>query len=81
MTIFLRLTWHVWGTDPGPHPPAKVPPSKSVTPPSPKLFYPPPPSPQTFYSPLPLEMAASAFFTQGYFQKAHVHISEAIIID
>ena len=33
------------------------------------------------YSLLQLEMAASAFFTQGYFQQAHVHISEAIITD
>ena len=39
------------------------------------------PSPQFFYSPLGLEMAASAFFTHGYFQQAHVHISEAIITD
>ena len=39
-------------------------------------------SPQTFYSsPLWLEMATSAFFTHGYFQQAHIHISEAIITD
>ena len=31
--------------------------------------------------PLLLEMAASAFFTHGYFQQARVHISEAIITD
>ena len=42
-----------------------------------KIFNPPPPSPQTFYSPLWLEMTASAFFTHGYFQHTHVHISEA----
>ena len=39
------------------------------------------PSPQTFHSPLRLEMAASAFFTHGYFQQAHIHISETIITD
>ena len=47
-----------------------------------KLFTPPPPySHQTFYYPLQLEMTASAFFTHGYFQQAHVHISEAITTD
>ena len=41
-----------------------------------------PPSPQTFTPlPLQLEMAASAFFRHGYFQQAHVHISETIITD
>ena len=60
-------------------PPAKVTPPKSVTPPALKFFI--PPSSQTFYSPLRLEMAASAFFTHGYFQQVHVHISEAIITD
>ena len=64
-----------WSTDPPPLPPAKVPPS-------PKIVYPPPPySHQTFYYPLQLEMTASAFFTHGYFQQAHVHISEAITTD
>ena len=63
-------------------PPSKSnpPPPKSV-PPSPKIFYPHLPSPQTFYSPLRLEMEASTFLTHGYFQEAHVHISEAIITD
>ena len=46
-----------------------------------KLFTPPPYSHQTFYYPLQLEMTASAFFTHGYFQQAHVHISEAITTD
>ena len=57
-------------------------------PPSPKIIYPPrpppppPPGPQTFYSPpLRQEMAASAFFTHGYFQQAHVHIFKGIITD
>ena len=46
------------------------------------LFTPaPPPSPQPFYFPLRLEIDASAFLTHGYFQEAHVHISEAIITD
>ena len=31
--------------------------------------------------PLRLKMVASAFFRHGYFQQAHVHISEAIITD
>ena len=58
-------------------------------PPPPENWYPPlqvlkyfnpNPSSQTFYSPLlRLEMAASAFFTHGYFLQAHVHISKAII--
>ena len=59
-----------------------TPPSKSNPHPN---RYPPvspsPPSPQTFYSPLRLEIDASAFLTHGYFQEAHVHISEAIITD
>ena len=42
---------------------------------------PPPPSPQPFYFPLRLEIDASAFLTHGYFQEAHVHISEAIMTD
>ena len=33
------------------------------------------------FTPLRQEMAASAFFTHGYFQEAHVHISEAITTD
>ena len=47
----------------------------------------PPPVPNFFNSspvlklPLRLEMAASAFFTHGYFQQAHVDISQAIITD
>ena len=36
---------------------------------------------QKYPPPNRLEMAASAFFTYGYFQQAHVHISEAIITD
>ena len=41
-----------------------------------------PPSPK-FLPPLPLwlEMAASAFFTHGYLQQAHVHMLETIITD
>ena len=58
-----------------------TPPPKISNPPRPKIFYPPPPSPQIFNSTLLLEMAASVFFTHGYFQQARVHISEAIIID
>ena len=49
-------------------------------PPCPKIFYPPPVL-KMFLTPLQLEMVASAFFTHGYFQQAHVHISEAIITD
>ena len=64
-----------------PHPSSKITLPQIGNPPSPKIFYPPPPSPQTFYSSLQLEMAASSFFTHGYFQQAHVHISEAIIAD
>ena len=60
-------------------PPSKSNPLQIDNPPVLKLFN--PPSPQTFYSPLRLEMAASAFFTHGYFQQAHVYISEAIITD
>ena len=64
----------------------KCKPPKSVSPyPVLKVFNPPPvlklftfllPPP-----PLQQEMAASAFFTLGFFQKAHVHISEAITTD
>ena len=50
-------------------------------PPSPKIFQPLPPFFKIFSTPLPREMAASAIFTHGYFQQAHVHISEAIITD
>ena len=49
--------------------------------PSSKSNLPPPPSPQPFYFPLRLEIDASAFLTHGYFQEAHVHISEAIMTD
>ena len=57
-------------------------PLAKVTSPSPPPLPPAPtPSTQTFYSPLRLEMTASAFFAHGYFQQAHVHISEAIITD
>ena len=69
------LAWHVMGTDP----PAKIPPPQIGNPPSPKFL--PPPQSSNFLLPLRLEMAASAFFTHGYFQQAHVHISEAIITD
>ena len=65
----LSLAWHV------------MVPRKSTPLPVLKFLTRPPPSPQTFYSPLRLEMAASAFFTHGYFQKAQVHLSEAIITD
>ena len=34
-----------------------------------------------FTAPLQLGMDASVFFTYGYFQQAHVQISEAIITD
>ena len=50
-----------------------------VSPPPPVLNFFNPSIPQSFYSPLQLEMAASAFFTHGYFQQAHVHTFEAII--
>ena len=72
---------------PPPHPPKVSPPKRIGNPPSPNIFYPPTPicqSPQCFYptpTPLQLEVVASAFFTYGYFQQAHVHISEAIITD
>ena len=63
-------------------------PSKSTPPPHignpPVLkFYPPPPVLKLFTPPPPsrLEMAASTFFTHGYFQQAHVHISGAIVTD
>ena len=57
------LAWHVMGTEP----PAKIPRPKLVTPPPVLKFF-NPPTPQTFYSPpVQLEMAASAFFTHGYF--------------
>ena len=50
-----------------------------------KNFYPPPPPPVLkLFTPPPrlhLEMAASASFTHGYFQQAHVHISEATTTD
>ena len=45
-----------------------------LTPPPRHKHLPPPPH-------LRLDMAASAFFTHGYFQQANVHNSEAIIID
>ena len=48
----------------------------------PVLKFPPqPPVLKLFTPPFWQEMAASAFFTHGYFQQAHVHISEAIITD
>ena len=56
-----------------------TPPPQIGNAPSPKIFY--PPSPQIFNSTLRLEMAASVFFPHGYFQRAHVHISEAVKID
>ena len=59
--------------------PVKVPPQIGNPPPVLKSLPTPPPHPQTFYSPLQLEIAASTFFTHGYFQQAHVNISEAII--
>ena len=34
-----------------------------------------------FTTPLRLEMAASAFFANGYLQQAHAHISKAIKTD
>ena len=53
---------------------AKVPPPPEIGNPTTVLkFFNPLPSPQTFYSPLQLEMAASAVFTYGYSQQAHVH--------
>ena len=62
-----------------------IPPSKSN---SSKLVPPPPvlkffnlPQSSNFLLPLQLEIVASAFFTHGYFQQAHVHISEAIMTD
>ena len=63
-------------------PPAKAPPPpKSITPPVLKFFSPSPPVLNLYIPPLQLEMAASSFFTHGYFQQAHVHVSEAIITD
>ena len=60
----------------------KCKPPKSVTPsPVLKVFNPPPVLKLFTPPPLQQEMAASAFFTHGFFQKAHVHISEAIITD
>ena len=59
----------------------KVPTPQIGSTPSPNFFLTLPLSPQTLYSPLRLEMPASAFFTHGYFQEAHVHISEATITD
>ena len=61
----------LWGTD---HPQQKHPPEVLT-------FFNHHPSPQTFYFPLRLEMTTSAFLTHGYFQQAHVQISEAIITD
>ena len=68
----------LWGTD---HPQQKHPPPQIGNPPEVLKFFNPHHSPQTFYSPLRLEMTTSAFFTHGYFQQAHVQISEAIITD
>ena len=48
---------------------------------SPKNFKSLPQSSNFNFAPLRLEMAASAFFTHGYFQQAHVHIPEAITTD
>ena len=45
------------------------------------LLPPPPPVLKLFTLPIRLEMAASVFFTHGYLQQAHIHISEAIITD
>ena len=61
-------------------PPSKSnpPPKKSVTLPVLKFFT---PQSSNFLLPPLTGMAASAFFTNGYFQQAHVHISEAIITD
>ena len=67
-------------------PPAKATPQIGGNPPpSPKIFnYPPPPPPpptalKLFTPPLQLEMAASPFFTHGYFQQADFNIFGAII--
>ena len=59
--------------------PSKSNSSKLVTPPVLKFFNLPQSS--NFLLPLQLEIVASAFFTHGYFQQAHVHISEAIMTD
>ena len=63
------------------NPPSKSnppPPKKSVTLPVLKFFT---PQFSNFLLPPLTGMAASAFFTHGYFQQAYVHISEAIITD
>ena len=61
-------------------PQQKYPSLKLVTlPPVLKFFNPPVLKP--FTAPLKLGMDASVFFTYGYFQQAHVQISEAIITD
>ena len=54
-------------------------PLAKVTPPVLKCLN--PPVLKLFTLPLRLETAASAFFTHGYFQQAHVHVPEAIIAD
>ena len=62
------------------NPPAKVTPTPQIgNPPDLKFFNPPQSS--NFYLPIRLEMAASEFFSRGYFQQAHVYISESIITD
>ena len=91
---FTRLPWHeweidfswendvIWHLDPPPPPSKKNAPVPNFFDPLPPSLPPPPlaahNNTQTFYSSLWLEMAASAFFTHGYLQQAHVHISEAI---
>ena len=67
-------------------PQQKQPPKSVVTPPPALKFLTtphPPPTPPTalklFTPPLQLEMAASPFFTHGYFQQADFNIFGAII--
>ena len=60
-------------------PPAKVTPQIGNPLPVLKFFNPSSPVLKLFITLPWLEMAASAFFTHGYFQQEHVDISEAII--
>ena len=67
-----------WGTDPPP-PKQKYPQIGNL--PVLNVFTSLSQSSNFFLPPLRQDMTASAFFTHGYFQQPHVHISEAIITD
>ena len=64
-------------------PPAKVTPPNRQPVPALNFFNLPSPPSSNFFTPssVQLKMAASAFFTHGYFQQAQVHISGAILTD